>query len=641
MSITIGNPFAFFTDSDGSPLDSGYIYIGTANLNPEVSAIPVYWDSALSIPAAQPIRTMSGYAVRNGTPATFYTAANDYSITVKNQKSSIVYTQLSAKAGITNSASNISFTGRDGGSYTVQDLSGNNGAYIIGYRSNRSVGTRLDDLPSIADQTGIVGDGVADDLTPITNALAASPTRKVLAPVYNWNVSARPLNPQGTRLIGKGKILLPTAYGPRQLNTYANDTGLALRKEYLYKMFARLKIDGQLQIQLYGDSTIAGHNGENPDFYVDNLMPMLFSSKGYANVLVQNYGVAGTKWTDLNAIPNIDATGANATDVIVLKYGINDVQDINAVYNTMRSKISAIRAATNGGYPNLSIVVMMPTSTYDIAHNRDARWYEQLRDMYVAVCEEFQCAFFDSYALLQDTSRACTYWQDNPFGDGVNSVHMLDVGQTWLWGAFVDWLFQDGETRQFAKNKFVNAGAASGQPLAAGPITNYNFGNSRYRATPTNGWPADGYVDTWRAVDGGGMQTLFTFGSSAAGRIYKRWWNIAGAAWTSWTGQLNTPTLLNGWTAFGSTRKSPVYYRDDNMGYLRGTIKGGTTTVATVLMTLPADFRPATNSDQIFVCRGSASNVAIGINSAGNVFLQTAGDATETCLDGMSWIIGS
>lgn len=60
MSALRVNPFEYFTDTNGDPLDDGYIYVGVANLDPETNPISVFYDSALTIPVAQPIRTVAG-----------------------------------------------------------------------------------------------------------------------------------------------------------------------------------------------------------------------------------------------------------------------------------------------------------------------------------------------------------------------------------------------------------------------------------------------------------------------------------------------------------------------------------------------------------------------------------------------------
>ncbi len=89
-ALSISPPFPIFTDIDGQPLENGYVWIGTANLNPITNPINVYWDAALTIPAAQPIRTLGGYPINNGTPARLY-VSSDYSIQVQNRNGSVVY----------------------------------------------------------------------------------------------------------------------------------------------------------------------------------------------------------------------------------------------------------------------------------------------------------------------------------------------------------------------------------------------------------------------------------------------------------------------------------------------------------------------------------------------------------------------
>lgn len=91
MVYPVSQPFKVFTDVDGNPLEDGYIYIGSANQNPQSSPIQVYWDAAQSIPAAQPIRTMGGYPSYNGSPRNIY-VPSDFSITVRNKNGTFVYT---------------------------------------------------------------------------------------------------------------------------------------------------------------------------------------------------------------------------------------------------------------------------------------------------------------------------------------------------------------------------------------------------------------------------------------------------------------------------------------------------------------------------------------------------------------------
>jgi len=96
-AISVEPPYPAFADADGQPLEDGYILIGAANLNPITNPIVVFFNAALTIVAAQPIRTSGGYAVYQGTPARIYTAS-DYSIQVQNKNGTVVYTSLNDNA---------------------------------------------------------------------------------------------------------------------------------------------------------------------------------------------------------------------------------------------------------------------------------------------------------------------------------------------------------------------------------------------------------------------------------------------------------------------------------------------------------------------------------------------------------------
>lgn len=93
-ALSVSNPFEYFTESDGTALEAGYIYIGSANQNPETNPITVYWDAALTQPAAQPIRTIGGYPSRNGSAAQLFVDVDACSITVKNRNGVLIYSTL-------------------------------------------------------------------------------------------------------------------------------------------------------------------------------------------------------------------------------------------------------------------------------------------------------------------------------------------------------------------------------------------------------------------------------------------------------------------------------------------------------------------------------------------------------------------
>jgi hypothetical protein len=163
MSLQIASPFQQFFDRDGSPLDNGFVYVGVVNQNPETNPLTIFFDDALTIPAAQPLRTSNGYIVRNGSPARLYTSQEDFSLTVREKNGVLVFTVADAT-----SASNLATQFAQ----FVSDLADGSGSSLVGYNQggvgavDRTVEDRLRDFVSAKD-FGAVGDGVADDTAAI------------------------------------------------------------------------------------------------------------------------------------------------------------------------------------------------------------------------------------------------------------------------------------------------------------------------------------------------------------------------------------------------------------------------------------------------------------------------------------------
>ena len=90
-ALSVSVPFPVFQNRDGQPLDNGYVYIGTVNLDAQTNPVQVYFDEALTIPAAQPLRTINGYVSNAGTPAQLYVNAVNFSIKLLDAKGTFVY----------------------------------------------------------------------------------------------------------------------------------------------------------------------------------------------------------------------------------------------------------------------------------------------------------------------------------------------------------------------------------------------------------------------------------------------------------------------------------------------------------------------------------------------------------------------
>ena len=99
-AFSVSEPFPTFHDRDGQPLDGGFLYFGTAGLPAGANQVPVYVDAALTIPAAQPVRTLNGFPQYQGAACRLYVNADDFSVTVNDAENLLVFSSLNATVRI-------------------------------------------------------------------------------------------------------------------------------------------------------------------------------------------------------------------------------------------------------------------------------------------------------------------------------------------------------------------------------------------------------------------------------------------------------------------------------------------------------------------------------------------------------------
>jgi hypothetical protein len=198
-ALSIQPPFPTITDIDGQPLEDGYIWIGVANLPPIGNPITVYWDAALTQPAALPVRTRGGYPVNAGTPARLY-VGSDYSIQVQNKNGSVLYSAPQATeryGGLIISSADVSF------------LQAGSGAVV------RTAQSKMRDVVSVldfgADPTGA---------TNSTNAFSAASAAITAAG------GGKLVIPKGLYIVGEqifaGATGLGYAYQPKPIISISN-----------------------------------------------------------------------------------------------------------------------------------------------------------------------------------------------------------------------------------------------------------------------------------------------------------------------------------------------------------------------------------------------------------------------------------
>lgn len=116
MGNMVLNPIAFFTDTQGNPLQGGSVYVGVADTNPVTNPVTVYQDPAMTIPMTQPLRTVGGYVSLNGSPQPIYTNVPSYSLMALDSRGDVTlalpnYTNMFANQSGAGGAAQIGFDG--------------------------------------------------------------------------------------------------------------------------------------------------------------------------------------------------------------------------------------------------------------------------------------------------------------------------------------------------------------------------------------------------------------------------------------------------------------------------------------------------------------------------------------------------
>lgn len=201
-STSVVPPFPLFGNTDGQPLDAGFIYVGVENLEPISNPISIYWDYDLTILASQPIRTLGGYPSIGGTPAIFYTNSS-YSIVVKDKKSRIVFSSPSVSNDANKLRSDLA---------NSSDISKGD-ALVAGKRSETGVvaftqhQANQNRVPDLKTDFGAKGDGVWSGTPGLTDSTAtgSDDTAAFIAALASGAQKVR--IPFGTYLVAGGFLV--------------------------------------------------------------------------------------------------------------------------------------------------------------------------------------------------------------------------------------------------------------------------------------------------------------------------------------------------------------------------------------------------------------------------------------------------
>lgn len=151
-ALSIEPTYPTFTDSDGSPLDDGYVWIGAAgSATPIANPQTAYWDTALTQVVTQPVRTRGGYPLNAGAIGRLY-VNGDYSILVRNRNGYDLYSAPNATERVS--------------SELVTFLQAGTGAVT------RTAQSKMRDIFDARDY-GAVADGVTNNTASVQSAINA------------------------------------------------------------------------------------------------------------------------------------------------------------------------------------------------------------------------------------------------------------------------------------------------------------------------------------------------------------------------------------------------------------------------------------------------------------------------------------
>lgn len=415
----------------------------------------------------------------------------------------------------------------------------------------------------------------------------------------------------GFRMLGPGQILVDDNYnGREQLNSYRGTRDIATGKEYFWAVYNVIENTNRaIRCYTYGDSTVeGGFNFIDWPFFLQQYLPDAVAAKGVRNYFsVVNRGVGGSNLSTWNPLPDIGVNSANPADLVILKCGINDaslpIDDRLELFNAnLRSRLEQIRGTSGGSVGETAILLVGPNSTIDKRfHKRTAEWYEQLRGIFESAAEDFKCAYFDTYAYLRDVGALDdTLWASNRWLDDAEpesgfpvSLHPKNIGQSWIWGAIVDWIFGDSETLRWSGNKIVNKSTFFGQPKADPSWfpNNYQAGITLEVCFASDGYPMNGILQTTRSLEGPVRQELWSLDEAC--RVFSRTANAVGNFFGEWRGIRSDITFTNSWSNFGSVyATASASVSDGDITTLMGLIKPGITTAGTTMFILPINTRP-------------------------------------------------
>ena len=455
---------------------------------------------------------------------------------------------------------------------------------VTGYVPRTDVVLRQQINTDFPESYGAAGNGAADDTSAIASSIAGAGASSYLRKGAKYLVTAIS-NALGKPFTGCGHVVKAVAGGLEAQNTYADRYQRVTGQENLAAWY-RLVYDQhtnptrQMRIVFSGDSTTAGVGVDAP-YQISNLVLTGITENGMQgpyNTACVNNGHSGAhtgQWESTYVYDDISAS----PDLLVLRWGINDPgylkdgnpapidagqsyhnrRNITDFATSLRNGLATFRAAKN--FYTTSILLMMPNSTYDIPNARDALWYEQMRDVLIQAARDYQCAFIDTYAIMQDSRYLANVLMDNPMSTSGRGIHPNNTMNSIIAGHMLDVIMPKGLRYNLASNKIYAIGGAGLVVNVSLPPSAYGASIYMVRALTSNGWPIDGNALTFRTADDTLIQYCFGYSDENRGKMlirYGRAKTLGGQPenWSQWFNQVVDGGVIEVGAGSGFTQPS-------------------------------------------------------------------------------------
>ena len=590
MAYTAQFPISSFLDVDGKPLENGYVYIGTAGLDPVANPQTVYWDAAYTQVAAQPIRTIGGYPSNNGVRSRIYVNAVDYSIKVTN-----VNGTDTVPVSLLN-ASNV---------FAADVIFVQAGAGAV----PRTVESKLQESVSVKD-FGAVGDGVADDTTAIQNAINAH-RGKILFPVGTYKISSTIVVKEERILIGEGagayfqgsgypriSVLQPTAgfSGSKVIDIDPANINAGLN--YIYGVAIRDLLIDCINIKNTNKTIINIASLSNTETFDSVRVINNNANIGLSVGISANVSALESDGLSFNNLYFLQAdNGGSSTTPLVIVSSANEVSFRDSKFqrgsdpSTASGSMAFQVSASSGRAINALTIDSCSFTGAEVGlrvqgNNADGQGPRWVRVQ--------NCTFEGPKYPIYMSGTVTRPAQFNTIGPGNRMISLAAGGTGIVLDAYSanNQIFADEFT-----TVLMSTNSQSNLVYGGNTVTDTGTNNARLFRN-TNKIDANGfYIEPWTGLSPG-----------------------------------------SGWVNGSPSNRTSLGYKKDSFGqvYLRGYLTGGSWGFPNYICTLPAGYRPPPSLSYELTANGDAGvAVKIIVTDVGDVF--GVGSGASLCLDGIQF----